>query len=151
MSHEEIEKRLGEDHLLGAVRKGGILYFYLNPVAYWIMDSVSYDPSFKQEDYPDAVFRSNVAVVQSSNAEAFLNAIKEDTITLNEITSYLSANADPRMALVFLIDFDQKIFVSAFPYIETEKYIPSDWIGKSGLPVDYLAEEIAAIFPPVNL
>lgn len=146
MTIPEITKRLQEDHLLGVVKIGGGFIFFLQPVACWIMNQKKYDPDFRPEDWLNLVFRNNIYEVNSENSSEFLEAMSDGKIDVSEIEEYLNSSDKQQMPLLFLIDFDNMNFVSAFYDIEVETYIPDDWTGKSDNPLKFLPENYSKIW-----
>lgn len=140
-----IDQKIEANYLLGSVLYNGMLYFYMNPLAYWIMDAKGYDPTYVATDSQESSFRDGIFVVDSNNAELYLKAIEQDKISLSEIVQHLP-ELGTELTLYFLVDFDGKRFVSAYSDVEIEKYIPHGWQGILDYPVNYLPDDVKNIW-----
>lgn len=132
-----IIERIKNDYLLGAVKLNGKVRYFLEPIAYWIMDYKSYDPEYRASENDTTPFRNNILTVDSSNAFEYIEALKEDEVSLTEIDS-IKSQVDFEIPVMFLVDFDSKQFVSNFEDIEIEIYIPEGWSGIFDNPISYL-------------
>jgi hypothetical protein len=140
-----IDQKIEANYLLGAVRVNGRVMFYMNPIAYWIMDTKSYDPGYDASGSPGPLFRDGVFIVDSHNVNLFLKAIEPDSVSLEDIIGNLPLLGE-ELNLFFLIDFNSRLFVNGYADIEIEKYIPEDWKGIFDNPLNYLPDDIKAIW-----
>ena len=112
--------------------------FYFMPIAYWILNYTKYDPGYNPTEW-SFVFRDNILLVNDEKIGPYLKAIEEDRIYLEVLTG------DNMPGLTFYIDFDSKLFVSSFPYVEVESYLPDEtWEGVNDEPMKYLPPECGA-------
>lgn len=140
-----IDQKIESNYLLGAVCVNGNLSFYMNPLAYWIMNTKAYDPTYNPNNSLGPPFRNGVFIVDNSNIEPFLEAIEPDRISIEEVIQYIPEFGE-ELTLYFLIDFDNKLFVNGYVDVEIEKYVPQDWEGISDNPLNYLPNEVKAIW-----
>lgn len=140
-----LEEKIEANYLLGVVQYGDNIRFYMNPIAYWIMDSKAYDPTYNPANSPGAIFRDGIFTVDESNVKQFLRAIEPDHISLDTIKDNLPS-LEEELTLYFLIDFDNKIFVNAYADVEIERYVPASWEGILDYPLNYLPDEIKQIW-----
>lgn len=132
----EIKKKLEEGYLLGGIKYKEKCNYYFMPIAYWILNYIKYDPSYNPAKW-SFVFRDNILLVNDENIDDYLKAIEEDIIYLE-----LLEEDDDIPEFTFYVDFDSKIFVSSFPYVEIETYLPDEnWKGVNDEPIKYLKSE----------
>jgi hypothetical protein len=138
-----IIERLEQDFLLGFVKYNDTYELYLMPLGYWILNYKKYDPTYNPDDW-EFIYRDSILNVTEHEIEAFMNAINQDRISLSELNKVLSANPERKFDYIYiLIDFDQQLFVSAFPEVEIENYLPDNtWNGLFDSPISFLPEEI---------
>jgi hypothetical protein len=140
-----LAEKIDLDYQLGAVQTEGKVSFYLNPLAYWIMDYKVYDPTYRPDDWPGPRFRNDLLQVDESTVVPFLNAMAPDEVTLESIIQHLPAFGETLVPL-FLIDFDNRLFVNGYGESRLEDYIPSGWKGIFDNPINYLPEPIRQIW-----
>jgi hypothetical protein len=135
-----LQEKIGDNYLLGAIKRKNSVRYFLEPIAYWILDYSKYDPEYIITSDDESPFRKGVLKLNDSNSSQFVEAFKEDEVIKEDIEKLkIDFNQEPdRVRLYFLVDFDSKIFVSQFPDIEIEEYIPEDWLGKYDTPEKYL-------------
>lgn len=132
---EIIKEKVDNSYLFGCIKYKGYFRFYLMPIAYWIINYDKYDPSYNLYRR-ESNFRNNVLIVNDDNIHLFIEAIKVDEITLEEI-NIREYGLDE--IFVFFIDFDAKLFVNHFPDISVEDYLPNNtWVGKFDDPMNYI-------------
>jgi hypothetical protein len=142
---KDIKERFEENYLLGCIKHKSEYAFYLMPIAWWILNHDKYDPDHKNRK-SQFVFRDNINNVLSRDIAAFIKSVEEDKLDNDDLRKALSIVSPEYTYLYFYIDFDNKIFVSAFPDIEVEEYLPEDgWVGKFDNPVNYLPDDLIAI------
>jgi len=139
---ETIKERLDRDFLLGIIKYKGAYMVYLMPVVYWVLNHKKYNPYYNSKE-TNFVFRKNVLNVADDQIDNFIDAIHDDEISLNELKQILTNDIASYDQLNFFVDFDKKEFVSAFPDIEIEGYLPNDdWKGIFNNPINYLPEDM---------
>ncbi|WP_343696904.1 hypothetical protein [Flavobacterium sp.] len=140
-----IQENIKNSYLFGCVKYKNEFSFYLMPIAYWILNHLTYDPEYNPDDW-EFVFRGNILNVNDNNIDPFIKYIEVDKIDIDSVNM-----SDYRFMDIFLffIDFDSKIFISYFDEIDIEEYLPDDqWIGKFEDPINYLSENlIKKVFP----
>ncbi len=143
---KNIENKIRNDFILGAIKYKDEFYFYLMPIAWWILNYKKYDPMNSIED--DFDYRNNIFVVTNEKVEPFLESIEEDKISQNELLELIyhidkKYPDDDYSYLNFLIDFDKKQFINGFPDIELEEYLPNEeWKGIFDAPLNYLPSDL---------
>lgn len=128
MINTNLEKMVENNYLLGMIKANNEIHYYMAPIAFWILDYPSYDPTILKENDPDFFFRDNLLVVTPSDSEKFLKAMDEDLVDLNDVLAYNSHHEYP-INLQFIVDFDSKEFYSSFYDIDIHEYIPESWKG----------------------
>jgi len=138
---QDIKNRLEDNALLGYMKFSELGSFYLMPIAYWILNYSKYDPTYNPKEWA-FVFRNNILNVRAENTSDFFSSIEQDKIPFVELEEAIR-NKLEGIALSFYIDFDSKLFVSAFENIEVETYLPDDtWKGKFDNPLLYLPADV---------
>jgi len=124
-----LEQRLDENYIAGCIKHRNQFQFYLMPIAWWILDYQTHDPSILQQD--EFNFRDGIYNVTDDKIEDYLGSISIDNISLSEM-KYIQENfAEEYSRLTFFIDFDKKEYVNGFPDIDVEEYLPDEtWKGK---------------------
>jgi hypothetical protein len=138
-----IKEKIANSYLLGCIKYKNDFTFYLMPIAYWILNHNKYDPYYNPNDW-EYVFRDNILNVDDDKVEGLLKSIDIDKIDLTneEVKEYGMGNI-----FLFFIDFDWKFFVSYFPDISVEEYLPNEkWIGKFDNPIGYLPQNLQMHF-----
>jgi hypothetical protein len=143
MTH--IEKKIERDYLFGCIKYKGKYEIYLMPVAYWILNSLKYDPTYNPKEW-EFVFRGNVLNVTDDNVADFVKAVAVDKIDLNIDVPHLQVLSKEHVQFYFFIDLDEKLLVSSFPEIEVEDYLPDNWTGISDNPLRFVPKNIKDIF-----
>ncbi|RYE55748.1 MAG: hypothetical protein EOP48_09545 [Sphingobacteriales bacterium] len=142
MDEKSLKQRVETDYLIGCIKYKSAYQFYLMPLAWWILDYQTYDPSILQEDKFD--FRDGIYCVSDNKIEGYLSSISEDRISFSEV-QYIKKNWGEEYSQVrVFIDFDERQYISAFFDVSIEDYLPNDqWIGRfdwnleESLPVDF--------------
>lgn len=147
------------DEWLGAVCYQGKYRFFLEHNAWWILDYASYDPSSLTDSENNSYFRNGILVVDE-NAEEFLEAMKEAEISLDDLRHLVNKQHQITLAdeddyrgdlhLFFLVNFDEKLYVSMFFDTTYEEYVPKGWKGIFGDPLKYVPKEIQGIWEEVE-
>jgi hypothetical protein len=129
------------DEFLGVVKYQGEFRYLIDMVAWWIMDYATYDPRILTAAHRDE-FRGGVTVVDNDTAEDFLRALADQEITREDLKKLLAEKKDPEdeVRLTFLIDFDQRLYVSMFFDIGLEDYVPKGWKGIYDDPLKYIPD-----------
>ncbi|MEO6721332.1 MAG: hypothetical protein ABIN67_13255 [Ferruginibacter sp.] len=124
-----LKQRLDENYIVGCIKHRNQFQFYLMPIAWWILDYQTYDPSISQRD--EFNFRDGIYNVTDDKIEAYLSSISIDNVSFSE-TKYIQENfAEEYSRITFFIDFDKKEYVNGFPDIDVEEYLPDEaWKGK---------------------
>ncbi|MDY7013860.1 MAG: hypothetical protein SVX43_09745 [Cyanobacteriota bacterium] len=130
------------DDLLGAVCYGSRWHFFVCTVAEWILDYETYDPSVLSPFTDSFVFRDNLFKVDDSNFSEFIEAIKEFELALSEIRELLEFDGANNRDLLVVIDYDKKIYVNGFREIDIHNYVPDNWYGFEGDPLDFVPSEV---------
>ena len=142
----DLIQKLGNDYLLGCIKYNQVYKFYLMPVASWILNYKQYDPLYNPVQW-EFVFRDNILNVTDENVSNFLMAIKQYVLDLEYLKAAWNEIPTDLKYLYFLIDFDNKLFVNAFPEIELEKYLPDNkWIGEFNDPKSNLPQILFELF-----
>jgi len=137
---KSIKEKLQEGYLFGCIKYKGSCNVYLMPVAYWILNYTKYDPQYNPSDW-EHVFREHIYIVTDELIEKYIRSIQKDSIGIEELKN-VNFNKKEVFFEVY-IDFDSKVFISSFGYIELEDYLPdSNWVGKYENPVSYLPEQL---------
>ena len=112
------------DDLLGTVCYESKWRFFACPVAYWILDYETYDPSvfLQTKDDDDFRFRDNLYRVDDKNFPEFLEALKEFELSLSEVRSLVNFNGMNEIELSIVINYEKKIYVNGFREINIEEY-----------------------------
>jgi hypothetical protein len=145
-----LEQRILENHLLGGVKYEENFYFYVMPVAWWILDYGKYSPSILNSKERQINFRNGIVVVTGNNIKPYLESIQEYRLTQKELSEiiYEIDEKYPEEGyghLNFFIDFDKKEYVNGFYDIELEDYLPDEsWKGKFDEPLTYLPRHLQA-------
>lgn len=137
-----IQDKIDADYLLGIVLYKGVYRFYLNPIAWWILDYAAYDPSILEDSERTSGFRDGIITVNVNTAETFINSISADEISVAELKD---AVGDGQLQPYFLVDFDNTTMTSYFYDIEVESYVPTGWKGVFANPIDSLPDYLRSI------
>jgi len=143
-----IEKIENYNSLLGCIYSNGNYNFYLMPVAWWILDYKKYDPEHSSDN--NSQFRNNIYTLTESNKNQFIESIKEDKISIEDIKSinehYKGTDDIYYSRLSFFISFDNNIYINGFYDLELEDYLPEKWTGKFDEPIKYLPIELQKLW-----
>lgn len=141
-----IRKKIENNYLFGCIRYKDKYKIYLMPIAYWILNYSKYDPAYNPGEW-EFVFRDNVLIVTDDRIKDFLRAVEGDSVDLSEQLSEINNIPKKSIEFNFFVDLDEKLFVSSFPDIEVEEYLPDNsWTGKYDNPITYLPNNIKEIF-----
>jgi len=143
---KNITQRFEENYLLGCIKYNEKFDFYLMPIAWWILNHDKYDPDNKYRK-SEFEFRDDINNVLDEKVPQFLKSIEVDKLRIDELRNVLNEVNKDYTFMYFLIDFDDKIFISAFPDIEVEDYLPDkNWKGMYANPVEKLPKQLKEIF-----
>lgn len=140
-----LTERIEDGYVLGLVLYRSKLMMYMAPSAWFVMDYPRYDPSITASRERSGDFRDGVLVVDDSTVEDYLKSMQEDAVSLDELQAYLPEKKES-LQPIFLIDFDSHRYVSWFFDIDYEEYIPAGWEGVFDNPLNYLPDEVKAIW-----
>jgi len=145
------------DEWLGVVCYQGKYRFFLDHATYWVLDMATCSPSSLEGD--SSYYRNGILVVDE-NAEEFLEAMKEAEISLDDLCRLVNKQHQFTLAdedddrgdlhLFFLINFDEKLYVSMFFDVTYEEYVPKGWKGVFDDPLKYVPKEIQDIWEEVE-
>lgn len=139
---KSIQQRLDENYIPGCIKYQNEYQFYLMPIAWWILNYAKYSPSIL-EDISRQNFRNGAFNITDDKIDPFLMSVSEDQISIQEVKGMIENFPEEYSAIIFFIDFDKKIFISAFDDIEAETYLPDkSWNGKYGNPMEYIPKII---------
>jgi hypothetical protein len=135
-----------EPKIIGAIRYHSEWRFFEAPVTSWVLNHHSYNPMLSDmiDRNIKKVTRNNLLEVDETNAENFLNAIETYETFPDNILDYLEAGYDDELSVV--IDFDNRVYINSYPEVPLQTYIPSHWTVYQGSPLDYVPDEIRAIW-----
>lgn len=144
---ETLKKRLEENYIAGCIKYENSFQFYLMPIAWWILNYQTHDPTILQRD--EFNFRDGIYNVTDDKVEGYLNSISIDNISFSKM-KYIQDNFSKEYSrITFYIDFDNKEYVNGFPDIEVEEYLPDetwkgifDWNPAKYLPDNLLNENV---------
>ncbi len=145
---KSIKERLSENYIIGCIKYNGNYYFYLMPIAWWIINYEKYDPSILNSKERISNFRNGVIVVADGQTDNFIKSIREDEISLQELKEIILFDGKGNYDyLNFFIDFDKKEYINGFYDIEVEDYLPDEtWTGKFDEPKKYLPDELQKLW-----
>ena len=136
------------DDIIGAVRLSSRWRFYAGTVAEWILDYRSYDPSDPSKwEHP---FRNGLLVVDSSNSEAFCQAMQAYQLSEDDIRELVRLRGGNNFPLGVVVNFDEKLYVNGYSEIPLHEYVPDGWIGVEGNPYDYVPAEVRSFWAPIT-
>jgi hypothetical protein len=135
-----------ESYIIGAVRHQSSWKIFQAPTASWALNYLLYNPrlsSFIDRNVQE-VTQSNLLEVDETNAANFLTALETYEIFPDQIRDFLEEGYDDELSVV--IDFDNKTYINTYPEVPLQNYIPSHWTVYQGSPLDYVPDEIRAIW-----
>jgi hypothetical protein len=135
-----------DDDLIGAVKWRGKWRLFATTLAHYILDYVSYDPSY-DPGKSSIVFRDRLLRVDESNVERYLRAMSAFELEPRELGEFLLREGPPNWPLSFAIDFDAKHYVNGFSEIPVHEYVPARWTGEEGEPLRFVDEKIRSLWP----
>lgn len=133
------------DELIGVVisqGKWGIYHAYLGE---WIMDYARYDPSYDAAA-DGKKFRNGLLVVDDSSIRAYLEWLEPYSVSLVDLSEFAHSHGFSKARPVFLVNFDEHLFVTGFYDVAIEGYVPQGWRGVYADPVEHLPQELIAFF-----
>jgi hypothetical protein len=135
-----------EPKVIGAVRYQSKWRIFEPPVHSWVLNYCLYNPKLTALIDPNVheVTQNNLLEVDETNAENFLTAIETYETFPDQIRDFLEAGYDDELSVV--IDFDNKVYNNNYPEIPLQNYIPSHWTVYQGSPLDYVPDDIRAIW-----
>ncbi len=131
--------------IIGAVLYNGKWYIYAATIAYWILDTIKYNPTYNPSDWP-YIFRNHLYQIDEYNADLYLIAMNEYELSLHELKKLIHKWGTTEYTIEIVINFDDKIYVNGFHEISVEEYIPATWLGIEDDPMEYVSEEIKQIW-----
>lgn len=145
-----VEEHISNGDVLGIIVDQGLLKIYMAPSIWFVMNYESYYPSAmeirdRRGRYNGPLFREDVRVVNSLNADVYLNHMEKNILQPKDIIKIKEKDAES-IQPIFLIDFDHHRYVSWFYDIDYEEYIPNGWEGIFDNPLNFLPDEIKAIW-----
>jgi hypothetical protein len=143
------------DEQLGLVIYKSKLRFFLENDAWWILDYASRDPESINED--NSYYRNGMLLVDETNAEESLEVMKESEMLPEDVRRLVLESRElmktdedeDEFVLMFLVDFDKKLYVSGYfdfhvrPY---EEFVPKGWTGILDNPVKYVGDDIKSLW-----
>jgi hypothetical protein len=139
-------QKIKEDNILGCIKYNGICDMYLMPIAWWILNHEKYDPNYNPKEWKFE-FRDNIFNVTNDKIDQFLISIDAYKLSIVDLNFLIKNTTKEDHSVCFYIDFDKKLFVSAFNEIEVEEYLPSiDWKGIFVNPFEFMPNELKLIF-----
>lgn len=137
------------DEYLGAIKLKGKWYVFYELRGMWVLNHRTYHPSFQSEQYPD--WRPGLLVVNRENADEFINHLREQEkeLSIEELPRVRTAGFEGLglPELTFVIDFDEQLFVSAFPEnLAIHEHVPEGWKGIEDAPLEYVPPELKKIW-----
>jgi hypothetical protein len=147
---KSLEQRILENYILGSVKYKDNFYFYLMPVAWWILDYEKYSPSILNSKKRQIDFRNGVLTVTDNNIKLYLESIQKYGLSqkeLHEIINVIDKKypEEGYAYLNFFMDFDKKEYINGFYDIVLEDYLPDEsWKGTFDEPLKYLPPHLQA-------
>jgi hypothetical protein len=145
------------DEQLGLVIYQNKSMFFSEDDSWWILDYASYSPSISESENRQKYFRNGMLLVDETNAEEFLEVMKESEMLPEEVRRLVLESRElmktdedeDDFLLIFLVDFDKKLYVSGYfdfhvrPY---EEFVPKGWTGILDNPVKYVGDDIKSLW-----
>jgi hypothetical protein len=145
------------DERLGLVIIEGNQRFFLEHDAWWILDYQRYSPSIIDSETRTTDFRNGILLVDENNAEKFLEVMKDSEVLAKDVRRLIlearelmeTDEDEEEFVLMFLIDFDKKLYVNGFfdflvqPY---EEFVPKGWTGILDNPLKYVSDDIKSLW-----
>ena len=158
---KNLVKKFEYNYLLGCIKYNDQYELYLMPIAWWILNYQKYNPGHKlhsvpygmglESSKPKSDFRDGILNVTENEIVAYINSIKKDRLSMDDLESFANVPMEFRY-IFFFIDFDRKVFTNGFIDIAIENYLPDqNWKGEAvepGEPVNYLPLELKRIIEP---
>jgi hypothetical protein len=137
-----------EPYIIGAVKHQANWQIFDAPIASWVLNHLLYNPKLSSliDRYVQEVVQNNLLEVDETNAEEFLTAIETYKTDPTEIQESMLAGYEEVSQLAVVIDFDNKVYVNNYPKVPLQDYIPIHWAGYTGSPIDYVPDDIKAIW-----
>ena len=133
---------IGNDDMIGAVLSGGKWRYFVGTFAEWVMDYPSYDSNSK----PDYLFRNGIDCVDENNIDSFCDAMSDYELTEDNIRTLTNTSKTRIDLLYYVIDADNKVYISDFWEIDTHEYVPTGWKGYAQDPMDYVPQEVKELW-----
>lgn len=142
----ELLNRIENNYLFGCIKYKGEYNVYIMPIAWWILNFEAYDPDITMDQSTPA-FRNHIYNVKDAMIDKFIDSIEIDKIDINILEHAWTSIALDDRKMQFFIDFDLKIYISAFVEVEAEEYLPDEnWVGQIGTPWDFLPDRFKFFF-----
>jgi hypothetical protein len=144
----EIEDEEDAKSLIAAIKYRSRWRFFDKLVDELILDYPSYASDFTalNDLGKPETFRNNLLKVDETNAERFLIEMESDELSSQNIRELLQLGRRKDWQLSVVIDFDNKAYINGYSETPLQNYIPSHWTGYEGAPLDYVPDEIKAIW-----
>jgi hypothetical protein len=135
-----------ELQIIGTIRYQSKWRFFEAPIHSWVLNYLLYNPNLSPliDLNVEEVTKNNLLEVDETNAENFLNEIETYETFPDNILDYLEAGYDDELSVV--IDFDNRVYINSYPEVPLQTYIPAHWTVYQGSPLDYVPDEIKAIW-----
>jgi hypothetical protein len=88
------------------------------------------------------VYRGNLLSVDEGNADRFLEAMAPFELQAQELARVLREDGPSDWPLSVFVDFDDRFYLNGFIEIPLHEYLPPEWRGVEGSPVDFAPETI---------
>lgn len=144
-----MKKDLNNDEYLGAVKVEGNWHFFADFVGEWILDYPAYDPDYDPSQW-DYKFRNGLLTVDETNAEEFLKAMQEQELSLDSVKKLVAEKGEDKIPLTYVVNFDERIFVDGNSERDIVEYVPVNWKGIEDTPLNYVPDEIKAVWVRKN-
>ena len=144
-----MKKELDYDEYLGAVKVEGNWHFLADFVGEWILNYPAYDPDYDPSQWKYK-FRNGLLVVDETNAKEFLETMREKELSFESVKKLVAEKGKDKIPLTYVIDFDECIFVDGNSERDIAEYVPRNWKGIEDFPLNYVPDEIKAVWMQNN-
>lgn len=142
-----MKKELRYDEWLGAVKVESKWHLLGLHVGEWILDYPSYDPYSNKSD---SNYRNGLWIVNEMNAREFIEAMRDEELSLEDVERLVKKRGVEDAPLLYVIDFDKRLFVDGHPDRDVEEYVPQGWTGIKDFPLNYVPDEIKSVWTQNN-
>lgn len=141
-----MKKELKRDECLGAVNFNGNWHFLALYVGEWILDYPSYEP---YSDKSKKNYRNGLWIVNEKTAAEFLEAMKNEEMSQDDVRQLIKEKSEDEIPLLFVINFDERLFVDGHPDRDIAEFVPEGWKGVEDSPLKYVPASIKSIWSPI--